>query len=170
MELFTDGIGRYSKEWNDKFNKLERIIKSTYLKTNNMEQKRTSEKKRKIFYWIVTLLLALGMISGGIAQLIRAKANVEGTIHLGYPLYIMFILGTWKILGVIVLLIPNFLLIKEWAYAGFFFAMTGAVVSHLASGDSFTEYLAPLLFGVLTVLSWWIRPDNRKLPQVIQNN
>jgi uncharacterized membrane protein YphA (DoxX/SURF4 family) len=93
----------------------------------------------------------------------KAKANIDGITHLGYPIYFLTILGTWKILGVIALLVPKFTLIKEWAYAGFFFAMTGAVCSHIASGDGFKEFIAPLVFAVLVVVSWYFRPANRKL-------
>lgn len=166
LKELPDFIEGFRKGWSDKFNRLERIMKIKDLKHNKMEQKRKSEKKRRIAFWVVTILLSIGMVSGGIAQLIKAKPNVDGTIHLGYPLYIMSILGAWKLLGIIAILIPNFLLIKEWAYAGFFFAMTGAVISHIASGDNFAEFIAPLLFAVLTVLSWWTRPDNRKISPV----
>lgn len=114
-------------------------------------------------YWATTALLVLGMFSGGIAQLLHLKWNADGFIHLGYPLYVMTILGTWKILGVIVLLVPGFLLLKEWAYAGFFFLMTGAVISHLASGDGIQGVIAQSVFVLLIVLSWMLRPANRKL-------
>ena len=146
--------------WDERFNKLEETVKNKFIIKNEMEIK---AKQRNIAFWIVTGLLVLGMLSGGIAQLVRAKPNVEGTIKLGYPIYIMSILGVWKMLGVIVLLIPKFKLVKEWAYAGFFFAMSGAVISHLASGYGFIDFAAPLTFLILTVLSWWLRPDNRKL-------
>lgn len=121
------------------------------------------EKRNKIIYWVTTSILVLGMFAGGLGQIFRVEAQVEGTIHLGYPVYLMTILGVWKILGITAILIPNFKLLKEWAYAGFFFAMTGAVVSHIASGDNFLNYLAPLIFAVLTVLSWYFRPANRKI-------
>ena len=120
-------------------------------------------KRNKIIYWTTTVLLALGMFSGGLAQIFRVKENVEGIVHLGYPIYLMSILGVWKMLGVIAILLPKTPLLKEWAYAGFFFAMTGAVISHIASGDSFAHYLAPLLFAILTVLSWYFRPADRKI-------
>ena len=120
-------------------------------------------KGKKIAYWIVTGLLAAGMLSGGFAQLSRAQQTVDGIVHLGYPAYFLSILGVWKILGVIALLIPNFKLVKEWAYAGFFFAMTGAVISHIASGDGIKEFAAPLIFAILVVVSWYLRPANRRL-------
>lgn len=75
----------------------------------------------------------------------------------------MSILGVWKILGVIAILIPKFKLLKEWAYAGFFFAMTGAVISHITVGDTFLQFLAPSIFVILTIISWYLRPTDRKI-------
>jgi DoxX-like family len=122
-----------------------------------------SERRKRIWYWITTGLLAFGMFSGGFAQFIQAKFNTDGFIHLGYPLYSMKLIGAWKMAGVIVLLIPGFLLVKEWAYAGFFFLLTGAVTSHIGSGDQFFQWVAPFTFAVLTVLSWYLRPANRRI-------
>jgi uncharacterized membrane protein YphA (DoxX/SURF4 family) len=120
-------------------------------------------KRKKIIYWVATTLLALGMFSGGVAQLFQVKENVDGIFHLGYPAYFLTIIGIWKILGVIAIMIPNFALLKEWAYAGFFFAMTGAVLSYVANGDQFTEFMAPLFFALLTIVSWYFRPADRKI-------
>jgi hypothetical protein len=119
-------------------------------------------KRNKIIYWISTIWLALGMTSTGIVQLIKMKEEVDMMIHLGYPLYFLTILGSWKMLGVIAVLIPKFPLLKEWAYAGFFFAMSGAVLSHLASGDGAKEFFGPILLLILTVVSWYFRPADRK--------
>jgi len=82
---------------------------------------------------------------------------------LGYPLYLLTILGIWKILGVIAVLIPKFSLLKEWAYAGFFFAMTGAMISHIIMGDSFGEIFPSVLSLVLVIVSWYFRPSDRKI-------
>ena len=120
-------------------------------------------KTKKIIYWISTIWLALGMIAGGLQQIFHTKAFVDMTVHLGYPLYFLYILGVWKILGVIAILIPKFSLLKEWAYAGFFFAMSGAVFSHIASGDSVNEIFPALLLLILTVVSWYFRPADRKI-------
>jgi uncharacterized membrane protein YphA (DoxX/SURF4 family) len=127
-------------------------------------------KASKITYWVATLWLALGMTSTGIAQFMKTNEDVDLFNRLGYPLYFLTILGIWKLLGVIAVLIPKFPLLKEWAYAGFFFAMSGAVFSHLASGSGATDYFGPLLLLVLTVTSWYFRPDDRKVPLAIQQD
>ena len=123
----------------------------------------TPAKSKHIGYWVVTGLLVFGMVAGGIAQISHVKVNVDGMIRLGYPLYTMRLLGIWKLLGAVVLVIPSYGLVKEWAYAGFFFLLTGAVVSHIAAGDTFFQWVAPLTFAVLTVVSWYLRPANRRL-------
>src|SRR5436189_6363369 len=117
--------------------------------------KNTSEKRNKIIYWIATLWMSLGMLSGGIAQLLRVKETVDGITHLGYPAYLLTIIATWKILGVVAVLIPKFPLVKEWAYAGFFFLMSGAIYSHISSGDPAKENFGPVLLVVLMIVSWY---------------
>lgn len=125
-----------------------------------------SKKSHRIIYWIATVWLALGMLSGGIIQLIRLDEEVEMMDWLGYPEYFLTILGTWKILGVIAILIPKFPLLKEWAYAGFFFAMSGALFSHIACGDEAQTVFGPILLLVLTVVSWYFRPPGRKTASI----
>ncbi|MBX2915053.1 MAG: DoxX family protein [Cyclobacteriaceae bacterium] len=120
-------------------------------------------KRNKIIYWVATLWLALGMLSTGIVQLIKMDAEITMFAHLGYPAYLLTILGVWKVLGVIVILTPRFPILKEWAYAGFTFTMSGAIVSHFAVGDGAAEYFGPTLLLVLTGLSWYFRPADRKL-------
>ena len=121
-------------------------------------------KAGKIIYWISTIWLALGMLSTGMVQLLRmnsegavAPPGVYGIQHLGYPIYFLTILGVWKILGVIALLIPKFPVLKEWAYAGFFFVMSGAIFSHIAVGDPVKEIFPSLLLLVLTMISWYFK-------------
>ncbi|MCE9599451.1 MAG: DoxX family protein [Spirochaetia bacterium] len=123
-------------------------------------------RRNKIIYWISTLWLALGMVSTGVVQLTRGKegsGGVDSILHLGYPLYLLTILGIWKLLGVAAVLIPKFLLVKEWAYAGFFFLSSGAILSHLAAGDQVKEIFPPLLLLALTMISWYFRPLDRKV-------
>ena len=120
-------------------------------------------KGKKILYWVSTLWLSLGMVSTGIVQLMKNEEVVSQMQKLGYPIYFLAIIGVWKILGVIAVLVPKFSLLKEWAYAGFFFLMTGAILSHLAVGDPAKEYFGPTLLLVLTITSWYSRPEDRKL-------
>jgi uncharacterized membrane protein len=121
------------------------------------------EKRNRIIYWIATAWLALGMLSTGIVQLIKEEEEVNKMAQMGYPAYILTILGVWKILGVVAILLPKFPLLKEWAYAGFFFAMSGASISHLASGNPVQEIFPSLLLVILTIVSWYFRPASRKL-------
>jgi uncharacterized membrane protein YphA (DoxX/SURF4 family) len=123
-------------------------------------------KRNKIIYWIATAWLALGMLSTGVVQLIKMKEEVDMFSRLGYPVYLLTILAVWKFLGTIAVLIPKFPLLKEWAYAGFFFAMSGAVFSHLAVADAAKELFGPILLLVLTIVSWYFRPAERKIISV----
>jgi hypothetical protein len=125
-------------------------------------------KRNKIIYWVSTVWMSLGMFSGGIAQLLKVKETVEGVTHLGYPVYFLTIIGIWKILGVVAVLMPKFPLLKEWAYAGFFFTMTGALFSHIANGDPVKENFGPVLLIVLITVSWYFRPADRKIISVNQ--
>lgn len=126
------------------------------------------KKRDKIIYWVATIWLALGMLSTGIVQLIKMQEEVDVITNLGYPIYILTMLGVWKILGVVAVLIPKFPLVKEWAYAGFFFIMTGAILSHLVVGDGAKELFGPTLLLILTVVSWYFRPADRKIISVNQ--
>jgi len=122
-------------------------------------------KAHKIIYWIATIWLALGMVSTGAVQLLKQKegpGGLDSMAGLGYPAYLLALLGIWKMLGTIVILIPKFPIVKEWAYAGFFFIMTGAIYSHIAVGDPMSEIFPALLLLVLTFVSWYFRPANRK--------
>lgn len=119
-------------------------------------------KRNKIIYWVATIWLSLGMVSTGIVQLIKMEEEVDRMTLLGYPTYLLTLLGVWKILGVVAVLVPKFPLIKEWAYAGFFFTMSGAVYSHFAVNDPASEFFGPVLLIVLTILSWYFRPDDRR--------
>ena len=125
-------------------------------------------KRNKIIYWISTVWLALAMLASGLQQIFQTKGFVDIVVPLGYPLYFLYILGVWKILGVIVILIPRFTLVKEWAYAGFFFAMSGAILSHIASGESANKMVPSLVLLILTAVSWYFRPADRKIISATQ--
>ena len=126
------------------------------------------EKKKRIVYWITTGLLCFCML-GGIGQLFQVKQVVDGFASLHYPLYFLSIIGFWKVMAIIALLIPKFPLVKEWAYAGVFFVMTGAFISHLVVNDSEFHIFVPLVIAVLAITSWYLRPLSRKIVSVTQN-
>ena len=128
-----------------------------------LSKKNKMKNPKLVIYWIATVLMSVGMFGSGIAQIIRAKQMVDIINHVGYPLYVLTLLGVWKILGVITILLPGFKLMKEWAYAGFFFLMSGALFSHLALGDSGKAIIGPFMQIIFIVLSWYFRPASRKL-------
>lgn len=128
----------------------------------------TKTGKNKILYWIATLWLALGMVSTGIVQLLNTDQEAATINRLGYPFYVLTLLGSWKIAGAIAVLLPGLLLLKEWAYAGFFFLMSGAIISHIAIHDPLSTLFPPLLLLALTMASWYFRPANRKIISVTQ--
>ncbi len=120
-------------------------------------------KAKSIGYKATTGILAGVLLSGGAAQLMRRPENVEGMMRLGYPLYLMTILGVWKLLGGVALLAPRMPRLKEWAYAGTFFVLTGATVSHIASGDRAAHWIWPLMFAAFAIVSWALRPESRRM-------
>ncbi|MBT9333265.1 DoxX family protein [Paracidobacterium acidisoli] len=124
-------------------------------------------KTKSIAYWTTTVLVALPIGSGGVAQMAQYHAHPHGTVPvLGYPLYFFAILGFWKLAGAIAILWPGFPRLKEWAYAGIFFDLTGAAMSCAAVGG-YGAYgfhvIAPLILTALTVASWALRPQSRTL-------
>jgi uncharacterized membrane protein YphA (DoxX/SURF4 family) len=123
-----------------------------------------SQKRNKIIYWIFTLWMSLGMVSTAIVQLMKSKDELTNFTNLGYPAYLMTIIGVWKILGVIAILVPKRPLLKEWAYAGFFFVMSGAIISHIIVNDPFSKTFPAVLLFVLVLISWYFRPFDRKFP------
>ena len=127
-------------------------------------------KTKAIAYWTMTILVAFFM-SGGIAQLVQYRANPHGVVpELGYPMYFFAILGVWKVLGAIAILVPRYPRLKEWAYAGIFFDLTGAAASCAAVGG-YGAYgfhvIAPLIIAGITVASWALRPESRRIGVLI---
>jgi hypothetical protein len=120
-------------------------------------------KAKAIGYWITTILLALGMFLGGMGQLTRQPQTVAGIVHLGYPPYLCTILGFWKVCGAVAIVIPGFLYLKEWAYAGVFFLMTGAATSHIVCHDPSWHAVVTLTLALLAVASRALRPANRRV-------
>ena len=117
---------------------------------------------RNVAYWITTILVAFFIGGGGIAQVAHVRGTVYGFTHLlGYPAYFVTILGVWKVLGPIAILVPRFPRLKEWAYAGIFFDLTGAAASNAAVRGSAFHVLVPLVLAGIAVASWALRPPSR---------
>ena len=117
---------------------------------------------RIIIYWTATLIIALEMLAGGVWDILRVPYVHSLVVErLGYPAYFLVILGVWKIPGAMAMLAPRFPRLTEWAYAGAFFTYTGAVVSHLAVGDSVDVWWGPLVFAGIEVVSWLLWPSVR---------
>ena len=123
---------------------------------------------RNVSYWITTGLVALAFAFGGVADLARSPDMIAGMAHLGYPAYLAGLLGVWKLLGAGAILAPGTARLKEWAYAGMLFDLTGAAYSHASSGDPVGKILTPLIILGLVVASWALRPATRVLPNPAQ--
>lgn len=121
------------------------------------------KKSHKIIYWVSTIWLCLALLSNGSMQLINYKPEVERIGKLGFPPHFLTLIGIWKVCAMVAILIPRFPLIKEWAYAGVFFVMSGAVFSHLITGSTFAELIPSLVLLIMTVLSWYFRPADKKI-------
>lgn len=121
---------------------------------------------RTIVFWVATALTAFVFLSGGVADVLRPSFLMEGMTHIGYPAYFTLILGVWKVLGGIVVLAPRLPLVKEWAYAGMLFNLTGAAASHAAVGDPPAKIATPLIILAIVAVSWALRPESRVLPGV----
>lgn len=120
-------------------------------------------KSKHVTYWSTTSVVAFVLLSGGVASLLERPENLRGMAELGYPAYMLAILGFWKVLGALALLAPGFPRLKEWAYAGAFFDLTGATFSHAAAGPDPAHLIWPASFAVLVMISWAARPANRTL-------
>lgn len=118
---------------------------------------------RKIAYWVTTVLLAGMSLLAGFAYVSGSPQAVEGFTHVGYPQQLRVILGVAKLLGAIVLVIPGWPKLKEWAYAGFTFAWISAHIAHHLAHDG-GEQFAPLILLALLAVSYWTRPASRQWP------
>ena len=121
---------------------------------------------RLIAYWLFTVFVAFELAAGALWDLLRIEYVRVALAHLGYPLYLLVILGAWRVPGALTLLVPRFPRLKEWAYAGAFFEYSGAAASHLLAGDHGGQWVGPLIFSGFTMLSWALRSTSRRLPNV----
>jgi len=132
--------------------------------------------RKSVGYWVATTLIALETFVGGITDLAHggtmlvAGPSVVGIVtHLGYPAYILRILGFWKLLGAIVIVVPGLPRLKEWAYAGVFFELTGAAASYVLHGEITRDLVPPLILAALAMMSWALRPEGRTLIRVLNS-
>lgn len=124
-------------------------------------------KTKLICYWIFTALTAFELALGAAWDLARTPHVVSVVTELGYPLYILIIVGVWKALAVVAMLVPGFPRLKEWAYAGVFFEMTGAAASHAMRSSGLGTLIAPLVFAAFAMVSWALLPPGRKLGAIV---
>jgi uncharacterized membrane protein YphA (DoxX/SURF4 family) len=122
-----------------------------------------SAASRRYPYLVVLGLFAAAMTISGVMDVLHPPELVETLGKLGYPAYVLILLGVWKLLGVAAIAAPGLTHLKEWAYAGFTFDLSGAFVSHLASGDGLGKALMPLSLLALGLGSWALRPLSRRL-------
>lgn len=126
----------------------------------------TEESKgRMIGYWATTGLLAVALLGSGVMDLIGPADLVEGVERLGYPLYLLPLLGVAKLLALPAIVAPKFARLKEWAYAGLAVDFIGAIYSHIMSGEA-DQIAAPVVLLAVAFASWFLRPANRKLPEL----
>ena len=144
------------------FRKVDRMVNFARLVQASRKRKRNMNKQ-VVGYWAVTALFCLAMMASGAMNLLRVEQMSEAITALGYPEYLMTILGVAKVLGVIALLIPGAPLLKEWAYAGFTFDLLGASASHAFVGDPIAETIVPVVVLGIAAASYFLRPTTRRL-------
>lgn len=141
----------------------QRVPADIYELTTNEDE--STSRGRRIGYWIITALISFELVQGSLWDFnVLNQGYINGILeHLGYPLYLGPILGACKLLAVVVILVPGWLRLKEWAYAGLTILFTGAFVSHEVVGDALGQSVWSLLFGLLVMGSWALRPANRRI-------
>jgi hypothetical protein len=120
-------------------------------------------KTKTLAYWTTTAIVTAELVAGGVLDLAHASSVVSGLEQLGYPTYLLSILGIWRLLAAAALLAPGLPRLKEWAYAGAFFELTGAALSSLARGDSVGSVATPSILAAFAIASWALRPQSRML-------
>jgi hypothetical protein len=120
-------------------------------------------RSKTVSFGVVTVLVCVAFLGSGIANLVHAAYIAQDMAHLGYPAYFSTILGAWKVLGALVVAVPAFPRLKEWAYAGMMFDLTGAAISRGVAGDGAAGVIPPLIAATLVIISWGLRPDSRVL-------
>jgi hypothetical protein len=130
------------------------------------DQESAKTPMKRVAYWVCTGLVVFFIGSGGLAYALQVPDVVQGVAALGFPVHFIVLLGVWKVLGSIAILMPGFPLIKEWAYAGIMFDLTGAASASIGTGGEWWHVAAPLSIAVVVAASWALRPQSRRLPGV----
>jgi len=130
----------------------------------NLATPSASRRIRTIAFWVATFVVVFELAAGSVWNLMQIEWVRVQLNHLGYPLMFTYISGVWQIGGAAAIIAPTFPRLKEWAYAGAFFTWSGAVASHLLAGDGVQAWLTPLVFAVFAIVSWALRPGDRRLP------
>jgi len=121
-------------------------------------------KTTKILYWIVTVLLGLGMLFSGISNIFPNEEAYAVFEKLHFPAYIIPFLGVAKVLGAIAVLVPAFPRLKEWAYAGLFFDVTGAIYSTISIGEPAAAWVPTVIIGYGLIFgSYFLYHKKRRL-------
>ena len=124
----------------------------------------SAPRARAFIYWTATVFVAGNALIAGVMNILRISPFPTILMHLGYPAYFGTMLGTWKVVGALALVIPKYPRVKEWAYAGSFIDYTAAIVSYIAVGAGCVTNLAgPLVTIILLGVSWALRPASRRL-------
>ena len=110
--------------------------------------------RKQVYYWASTGAAAVALTAIGVADVVRVPAVVQGLTHLGYPAYVATMLGVAKLLAVAAIVTPGHGRVKEWAYAGLSFVLTGAAISHTVSGDPVGNILVPVVLLAVVMASW----------------
>jgi DoxX-like family len=130
--------------------------------TDTVSQRRWNWNRiRTIAFWVTTFIIVFELVAGSVWNLKPIEWNVVQLRHLGYPVYLAYILGVWHVGAAVAIAAPGLPVLKEWAYAGSLWS--GAVTSHLLTGDGPESWSAPLFFATCAIASWALRPADRRL-------
>lgn len=117
---------------------------------------------KRLTFWVTTIAVALELIIGGIADLAHAGSFTLAVVQLGYPTYLLTIIGVFKLFGAVAILLPRFPRLKEWAYSGIMIEMIGASGSFIARNGG-EDIIWPLIIALIALISWALRPSSRTL-------
>jgi len=119
--------------------------------------------RRLSAFWVLTGIIVVTQGISGVLDLLGTQFILNQLLALGYPAYVQTILGVAKVAGVTVLALPRLPRLKEWAYAGFVFDFGGAAASHALHGDSPVLIAPALVFLVIVLGSYVLRPADRRV-------